>query len=259
MIRKPENTSDSLIEENPPVIDYNPPLPFNPTISKEIPVDAKEDQPQNVRVDFQEEDFASQYASQQTHNSDEDNGIDPNTPADKLQEDIADYEESKTKKYEYKDFVKMAEFIITLIDTGLSMTLNWWAKDSASSAYSMPASNKKLLIDQLALILAKYQTKFSIEFTFFVGLVLLYAPAALAANKNRKQNILLTKKAAKEEEKQASAPPEKKPNEPYFKYKPEADILEKLEVKPDSIEKEKVFETIKFGKKRKPGKQPKAW
>lgn len=209
--------------------------------SRDIPVDVKDDEPQTQRVDFQEEDLASQFASQQTKPSKDEGGIDPNTPADTLQKDILDYENSKSGKMEYKDFLKFSEFLITLIDTAISTGLRWFAKDTSSSAYSMPSANRKLLVEQLALILAKYQAKFSIEFMFFMGLIIMYAPAFIAAAKNRKDN-----------------------SKPRKILKEASKLSESVttETLTPEVKEEKIFSEgeIKVGmKKRKQGKQPKVY
>lgn len=226
--------------------------------SKSIPVDSKEDEIQNVDIDFQTEDLASEYVKKETkQSSDSKSSIDPNTPVDKLQDDIKSYEQNKSGKLEYKDFVRFAEFIITLIDTTVSTALNWWAKDTSINAYSLPSQNRKLLIEQLALILAKYQSKFSIEFMFLMGLFVLYAPAAISANK-RKKEIAISKRRIDRQERQV----EKKPNESHYrhnpdKYNPEQDVKEpekEKEVKVEPEEKE-----IKVPLKRKRGTQPKAY
>lgn len=219
------------------------------TQSRQIPVDSKEEEAQSVKVDFQEEDLASEFASKQTKTSSDQGTIDPNTSADKLQKDILDYENSKSGKLEYKDFLKIAEFLITLIDTSVSTALNWWAKDTSSTAYSLPASNRKLLTEQLALILAKYQSKFSIEFMFFMGLIVMYAPSFMASMANRKTNMIKGKKIAKE---LADKEKDKQPGDNYFRHNPE----EPKELPPTPIKEEINVPVIK---KRRPGKQPKAY
>lgn len=221
--------------------------------SKEIPVDNHEEETQTHIVDFQEEDLASEYASKQTKASeDKGNGINPNASAEDLQKGIADYEASKSGKLEYKDFYKISEFIITMLDTTVSSALNWFAKDTASSAYSLPASNKKLLTEQLALVLAKYQTKFSIEFTFFMGLILLYAPSFLAAFSRRKENKKITK----------TRRDEKKVDQSHYRHIPEDDLP--VEDNNENVKEEKKKDKIlerepRVPLKRQKGKQPKAF
>src|SRR5437870_4387205 len=83
--------------------------------SKDVPIERTDDEPQNVRVNFQDEDLASQYASQQTKTSKDNGGIDPNKSADDVEKDVRDYENSRTNKLEYKDLLKTAEFLINLI------------------------------------------------------------------------------------------------------------------------------------------------
>lgn len=162
-----------------------------------IPVEETKDEEENIQVDFQDENSANQFASKQTKPSSDtttNDGIDPHTSQEDLQKQVLDYENSKSGKLEYKDFLQFSEFIINLIDITVSTALNWFAKDTGNNAYSLPAPNKKLLIQQLALILSKYQSKFKIEFIFFMGLVVMYSGPAITAWNTRKEKIKLNPK-----------------------------------------------------------------
>lgn len=221
--------------------------------SKTISIDLENiEEPESVQMEFtDDEETANAHAKTQTKISKDDSDlIDPNTPIDKVQRDVAEYEQSKSGTLQYKDLKQMATFIITLIDTALSTAFRLFARDTSSSAYAMPAENKKLLIEQLALILGKYQSKFKIEFVFFSSLLVLYAPAAISAFNNRKKvgNAL---KAAKQNK-------PKDPGTPYYSRQVAEEIEksknESLEEKPE----EKIVEQIKLPK-RKRGTQPKAY
>ncbi len=181
MINKPkEKQEETLVQEEPKVKTKE---------SKEIPVDNKEEELEQVRIDFQDEDLASEFAATPTKNSaDKGPSINPNTPADKIGEDVKNYEASKSGTLEYKDLLDTAKFLIGLFDTALSTALNWFAKDTSITAYSMTADQKKTLSEQLALILGKYQASFKVEFTFFIALIVMSAPYAIASVKNRKKN-----------------------------------------------------------------------
>lgn len=226
-------------------------LPFEDELkngqSKDIPVDSKENEPQNVRVDFQDEDLASEYASQQTKPS-KDN-INPNTSADDIQKQVLDYENSKSDKLEHKDLLQYATWIMNVIDISLSTALSWFSKDTARTAYSLEDAQKKILAQQLAFILSKYQSKFKIEFVFLIGLVVMYSGPVAAAIRNKKDNKIKDDRASRD----ARRLPEKKPGEPFYRHNSETPLEEQPKI-------EKVFEEIKVPmKKRKQGKQAKAF
>lgn len=168
----------------------------NKKVSLDPNEDIEDDEP--LQAEFEEESAANSFASQPTkENKSED--IDPHMSAEEVQRQTLEFESSRSGKLEYKDLKQTAEFIITLMDTALSTAFKLIARDTSSSAYSMPAPNKKILIEQLALILSKYQAKFKIEFLFFMGLIVLYAPMGIAAVKHRK--ITTPKKKVVEEKK----------------------------------------------------------
>lgn len=219
------------------------------TKSKTISIDLENiEEPESVQMEFtDDEETANAHAKTQTKISKDDSDpIDPDTPIDKVQRDVAEYEQSKSGTLQYKDLKQMATFIITLIDTAFATAFRLFARDTSSSAYAMPAENKKLLIEQLALILGKYQSKFKIEFVFFSSLFVLYAPAAISAFNKRKETSKIKK-----------VKPEDRKENPWYKRDPEK-VAEKVEEKIIEKEKEKVVEEIKLPK-RKPGKQPKLY
>lgn len=217
-----------------------------------ISLDKKEEESPTIRVNFSDEDFENEFASASTKiNKDEE--INPNTSADDIKNQVLDYEKGKSSKMEYKDLLKTAEFLINLIDTAISTGLNFLAKDSSISAYAMPKENKKLMTEQLALILSKYQSKFSVEFLFFSGLLVLYAPLAVGAVKNRKKE----KKSERRESREENVVQERKPNEAYYRNdsavsSPVVEVVKEVKIIEES--------QLKIPKipKRRPGKQPKA-
>lgn len=226
-LKKPENNSKKNKNNEEEVIE-----------SKNIPIEVNEEQ-DSVQIDFQEEDSANAYVAEPTkpNKDEEQESIDPNTPVSKIQEDLHNYEQSKSGVLEFKDLLKQAEFLITLFDTAMSMFFKWLAKDSSTSAYSMPASNKKILTEQLALILAKYQTSFKVEYRLFAGLLILYSPMAIAAVQNRKKQT-------------------KKPNDKkiILNNNEKENIPEQNEIKK---QEDKPLDSINVPFKRKRGAQPK--
>lgn len=157
---------------------------------KKIEIDPNEEVDDNepIQASFESEEVTNNFASQPTKESETGSSekIDPNTSAEDIQNQVNAYEASKSGKLEYKDLLQTATFIITLVDTSMSTMFKLIAKDTSASAYSMPAPNKKLLIEQLALVLAKYQSKFKIEFMLFMSFVVMYAPMAIESVRVRK-------------------------------------------------------------------------
>lgn len=227
-IKKPKEENELPFEENGQ--------------EKIISFDKKQEEIPTMKVNFQDEDLASEFAAQSTKTSTDEEAINPNKPADEIRDEVREYEKSKSSKMEYKDLLKTAEFLINLIDTAISTGLNFLAKDSAVQAYSMPSSNKKLLTEQLALILSKYQSKFSVEFLFFSGLIVLYAPLAIGAVKNRKINKNMYVKKAEEKIKDKII----KEDSDYLKdtalSKKKIEVIEVKEVKEEKIEEEKIID-----------------
>lgn len=162
------------------------------TETREIPVEEPQ-QDETVPVDFQSEDIAQQFAGAHTKPSDDGPKIDPNKSADDIAKELNDYEASKTAKLKYQDLQKFAEWIINLLDTTVASILKWVARDSSLTAYQMPKQSKEMLIEQLAILLSRYQSKFRVEFVFFMGLLLVWGPPTYAAIQSRKNNAKQTR------------------------------------------------------------------
>lgn len=176
---------------------------------KKIKLDPNEkvDDDEPLQAEFEDEAAANAFASQPTKENKIEE-VDPHMSAEEVQRQTLEFENSRSGKLEYKDLKQTAEFIITLMDTALSTAFKLFARDTSSSAYSMPAPNKKILIEQLTLILSKYQSKFKIEFLFFMGLIVLYAPMGIASFKNRKltspkKKVIETKEVKEEKRKES--------------------------------------------------------
>lgn len=244
MFKKPGEKKDESLQNETPK-------------SKTVPIDNISDEPEHMQMDFVDEDEANAHAAKQTKTSkDNDVEIDPNTPIDKIKADVAEYEQSKSGTLEYKDLLQMATFIITMVDTGLSTLFNLLAGGKHASDYAMPEPNKKLLSQQLALILGKYQSKFKIEFTFFAGIVLLYMPMGVAVFRARKEKKQLAKQAANEKIKNAIK--EKEPTDMHYRHVEniEPPIVEKQE---PIIEKIEIPGAKPEKNKGKGGRRPKAY
>lgn len=99
-----------------------------------------------------------------------------------LEDAIKADKESQTPEY----FQEIAEFLITLIDTGFASAMKWWAKDTSDVAYSLSKPKQNKLIGMLTRILFKYQAKFSLEFMFFLTILVMYIPSFGAARRRRK-------------------------------------------------------------------------
>lgn len=214
-------------------------------VNRKISIDPNEDveEDENVQAEFEEEDVATLFAAQPTReNQDKASEIPGNTSAEDVKKQVLDYEESKSGKLEYKDLKQYATFIVTLIDVSFSSLFKLLARDSARSVYELSKANKDILIEQLTLILAKYQSRFKVEFMFFISLVIMYAPAGIEAFKNRK----LTNKALPKKDSKQSM--QQKVEELVSASKPS----EKVEEKTTVVEETKV----PFVKRNK-GRQPK--
>lgn len=165
--------------------------------TKQIHVDEKKITDETVQMDFVDSAYGADMSSKQTKIADDAPKIDPNTPADKVRDQVKQYEEGKTKTLTFKHYQEIAEFLIHIMDVGMSNALNWIAKDTARQAYTLPAQDKKSLSDQFALILCKYQSKMSIEFTFLLALVVIYSGPVMTALRKKKENAALPTAQAK--------------------------------------------------------------
>lgn len=162
-------------------------LPVSKT--KQIRIDEEPIEDETVTVSFQDEELASHFATKQTKVSKDDGDlIDPKTSVEDLQKQISDHEESKSGKMDYDSLKQTATLLINIMDTGLATFFNWFGQDKGLKDYALPATNKKLLIEQLTLVLAKYQSKFKIEFVFFMALIVMWSPMAVSAVQSRKEN-----------------------------------------------------------------------
>lgn len=229
MIKRPPATAISKASED---------LPFEESSngqeqsqvkgSKEVPLDSKNKGDETVNVDFVDDAYSNNMASKQTKTADDLPKIDPSTPADKVRAQTQQYEQEKSKTLTFKHYQEIAEFLIHIMDVGMSNALNFIAKDTARSAYTLPAADKKSLSDQLALILCKYQSKFSIEFTFLLAVIVIYSGPVMAAFRKKKENASQPKSEAKKEH----------PDKAYKRHVPMSEpVPEKKEPVPEPVKK----------------------
>lgn len=127
-----------------------------------------------VTIDFMAEDNLKSHIKKET-NFVRPEQEKPAQTIEQVREQIKKEEEEASKKFTQKDFEDIAGFLINLIDTAVSTGLRFWSKDTSDSAYALAEPKKRMLSHQLALILIKYNTKFSIEFMFLCTIVVAYA------------------------------------------------------------------------------------
>lgn len=157
--------------------------------TKEVSADSNQDPDQTFTVEFTDENYAKNITQKQTKVAEEIPRIDSNTPADKVKADNEKYEVQKNQKLTFGHYREIAGTIIHIMDVGASSALNFIARDTARQAYAMHKSDKDALIEQLAIILCKYQSKFSSEFAFLLLLLAIYTGPAMAAFRRRKENL----------------------------------------------------------------------
>lgn len=163
------------------------------------------------------------------------------------------------------DYEDVAEFVIDIIDGGISKGLAFIAKEdlSKSSKFEIKAEKKFKLRKQLSRIFEKHQVKISIEIIFFITLCLAYAPVTKDAFRLRKENEEKeNSKSEKEKAKTDKKPENKKEPEPEPKSKYEkitvitdAEIVEEMNKK--HSEDEINFVPEKGTGKKKKGKKEK--
>jgi hypothetical protein len=194
------------------------------TITKEIDVDLS-DEPQRMQVDFEDESIANSFATSQTKPSkDSGSKIAPDKSVSEIQDEIADYEKNKSGIATHKDLLKQAKFIIGMYDTGSATVCDMISGNkSRTSNYKMLPEEKELLSGQLALILAKYQHKFKIEYSFLAGLLLIAGANVTQAVQDKKKNKAIKIEESKEIKTEKV---EKKPGDEGYKHKPGANVAE---------------------------------
>jgi len=145
---------------------------------------------EKVTIDFMNNDYINEDVKKQTKKSeapvDEVKNVGEHKTIADVQQEIKDLEDEKNKELKPKDYEEIASLVINIIDFLMSALLKWWGKDSSDAAYSLNEQKKKVLVNQLSLILIKHQQKWSIEFLFILTLIAVYSGPVMAAQANRK-------------------------------------------------------------------------
>lgn len=156
---------------------------------KSMSIDDKGQAVENVVLNFKDDSFVDNIVGKKTIPFKEDKEVFKTNDATKLQEQIKQEEKDYTAQFTVKDFEEIAEFIIELIDTGVSTACKFIAKDTSDTAYMLANAKKKVLIKQLTMILVKHQMKFSITWLFVITAIIMFASPVKKAFDNRKLNV----------------------------------------------------------------------
>lgn len=170
--------------------------------SKSVRVEADKIADESIQIDFMSDSFSKDHAGKKTKEKIEEpkSSIPDDAKVSDIRDQIKKSEADRSgDKFTFKDIHQIATFLINAFDGGIAILLNFLAKDTAVSAYSLPVETKRQLSEQLALILVKYQVKFKIEFMFLITLILAYMGPVGGAMKKRKKS-LEPKVIAKKEE-----------------------------------------------------------
>ncbi len=158
---------------------------------EEIPKEETVENPkpkQDIKINFAEEDYSETLTAKKTVEQNTDS--EGNEQDDKGNKQSDKKEEQKVKADELSDldYQDMSEFLIEIIDLGISSGLKMWSKDKGvGNKYEAPFAKKQKLIRMLSKILAKHQFGLSIESLFCITLVMVYYQPAKDALKARKE------------------------------------------------------------------------
>lgn len=166
--------------------------------SEDVDLKEKKQKDPKGTIDFMDEEHMENYVKSKTKDADlgedeEEEGSNPleGKSVDEIRKTLRDEEKNQAESFTYKDFEMIADFLIGLIDTGISTALKAYAGDTSYSPYSIPKERHKRLRGQLTLILMKYQRRFSLEFMFLISLVFCYATPFMNARAKRKERKAL--------------------------------------------------------------------
>lgn len=216
--------------------------------------DAKVIEDNANNVDFMDSDFSENISAQKAFNTE--------SHAQQTS-DKQTYEEAKENSTDPKqpimeaaDFDLISMFVIEFADAGISNGLRVWSKEKSSKHFEMEGSKKVKLRKMLSLILEKRQAKMSIEFMFFMTLLLFYlAPVKEAMrlrkiNKEKEEGVDSNKEETKRTSKYETI---KKLSDDEIKTEMNK-IKKDLFVKNEETEKSKEPDQIIPPQKRKPGR-----
>lgn len=155
--------------------------------SEEVDLSEKAKEDGTVMIDFEAEDFSSQFASKKTIDSQQEKTQTQGKTlgGDEVREQIKDYEAGKSRSQTFADFQTTAEFMLNFFDMVFSNVAKFFAKDTSSSAYQLQKNDLKKLVDPLAMVLAKHSAKFAVEWIFIIGIVAAYSGPAMKAKRRR--------------------------------------------------------------------------
>ncbi len=145
------------------------------------------DENDNHKVNFMDEGAMENMLKNPTEESPEENKADEVKPKDGKTEDIKQETQTVEGSLSKDDMQDIADVIIDIIDMAISTGLRFYSGDSSSSLYEIDVNKKRRLVRQLANILVKYQTKFSLEFMFLLTLAICYSVPISKARKVKQQ------------------------------------------------------------------------
>lgn len=165
----------------------------------EINLDDDKDSKKKAKVNFMSEGFMKDYLSQKTEkNTEESNDSNASNagqssdgkssqPSSQASSNV-DFNsnrvtESGLSPEDFRDFANVA---MEILDMGISQLMRFYAKDNTSEPYELPKNKMDRLSRQLGNLFVKYNTKFSLEFMFFVTLCICYSGSFAEAKKQRK-------------------------------------------------------------------------
>lgn len=204
----PESTN---IEDNilPPP-ETTDEMPFT-NESEEVDINGKSLENEPVTIDFENEDFSSEFVGKKTVESQHSGDANKKTiGADEVRSQIGDYEKEKSRSQTFADFQQTAEFLLGIVDMLWSNGMRFFARDTTSTPYQLPKSDMKKLVDPLAMVLAKHSAKFAIEWILILGLISAYSGSFIKA-KMRREELSGKKKPPEPQPEPTQPTPEESP------------------------------------------------
>jgi len=167
--------------------------------SAEINLDDDKDSKKRAKVNFMSEgfmkDFLSQKAEKNTEETNDSSSSNSGQSSDNKSSQPSSHTSSNVDFNSNKvtesglspeDFRDFANVAMEILDMGISQLMRFYAKDNTSEPYELPKNKMDRLSRQLGNLFVKYNTKFSLEFMFFVTLCICYSGSFAEAKKQRK-------------------------------------------------------------------------
>lgn len=205
---EPELSIEGNIQDIP---DLPPDLPFT-NESEEVDINGKSTENEPVTIDFENEDFSSEFVGKKTVESQHSGGDahKKTIGADEVRSQIGDYEKEKSRSQTFADFQQTAEFLLGIVDMLWSNGMRFFARDTTSTPYQLPKSDMKKLVDPLAMVLAKHSAKFAIEWILILGLISAYSGSFIKV-KMRREELSGKKKPPEPQQEPTQPTPEESP------------------------------------------------